>query len=170
MERRKPTAVPEARQRRGFKMKQLFSLHAGSGRLVLVALCALLMCRCASTTLTSLTDGGLPDGGSTADAGPDAGEVAVILTIDNYQGWCTVSVEGDAGYRPMAAFVVGTVVQLDASPLPGYVWGYWTGTDGDGGSGDRNMATTVTMNTSKQVVACCPQSPPAAQVCPSPIP
>ena len=71
---------------------------------------------------------------------------------------------------PLAALVVGSVAQLDASPQPGYVWGYWTGTDGDTGSGDDNMATTVTMNRNKQVVACCPQSPPAAQICASPIP
>ena len=45
---------------------------------------------------------------------------------------------------PLAALVVGSVAQLDASPQPGYVWGYWTGTDGDTGSGDHNMATTVT--------------------------
>ena len=93
-----------------------------------------------------------------------------VKTLTNYQNWCTLTVDGDGGYMPLAALVVGSVAQLDASPQPGYVWGYWTGTDGDTGSGDHNMATTVTMNRNKQVVACCPQSPPAAQICASPIP
>jgi hypothetical protein len=130
---------------------------------LLVPFCV-LVCGCASTTLTAA------DSGTTADAGPDGGEVAVLLTIDDYQNWCTVAVDGDGGYRPQAAFVVGSVVQLDASPQAGYGWGYWTGTDGDTGSGDRNMSTTVTMNVAKQVVACCPQPSPAAQICPSPMP
>jgi hypothetical protein len=154
----------EASKRRGFNMRQRLSVDTGWGsRAGLVCLC-LLASSCASTTLTAV------DGGPTADAGPDGGEVVVILTLTNYQNWCIVTVDGDGGYIPMAAFVVGSVVQLDASPQPGYVWGYWTGTAGDTGSGDHNMATTVTMNTGKQVVACCPQSPPAAQICPSPTP
>jgi hypothetical protein len=119
---------------------------------------------CASATLTAV------DGGPKPDAGPDGGNVAVILTVSNYLNWCNVTVDGDGGYIPMAAFVVGTVVDLDASPKTGYVWGYWTGTDGDTGSGDHNMATTVTMTANKEVIACCPASPPAAQTCPSPTP
>lgn len=145
-------------------MRQRLGGDNGSRHLAGLASFCLLVFGCASTTLTAA------DGGPTADAGPDGGEVAVILTITNYQNWCNVTVDGDGGYRPMAAFVIGTVVQLDASPQPGYVWGYWTGTAGDTGSGDPNMATTVTMNADKQVVACCPQSPPAAQICPSPTP
>ncbi len=96
--------------------------------------------------------------------------MAVLLTITNYLDWCSITVDGDGGYIPTAAYLVGTVVDLDASPKPGYVWGYWNGTDGDTGSGDPKMATTVTMTASKEVFACCPQSPPAAQICPSPMP
>jgi hypothetical protein len=119
---------------------------------------------CGPVTLSAV------DGGPKPDGGPDGGNVAVILTLSNYLDWCTVTVNGDGGYQPMAAYVVGTVVDLDASPKAGYVWGYWDGTDGDMGSGDPKMATTVTMTTSKEVFACCPQPSPAAQICPSPMP
>jgi hypothetical protein len=160
LQRRK--AVGPCRKTKGTNMRQRLAMDTRRGPAAGLVSLFLLVCGCASATLTAV------DGGP--DAGPDGGQVAVILTITNYQSWCAITVDGDGGYMPIAAFVVGSVVQLDAAPQPGYVWGYWTGTAGDTGSGDRNMATTVTMNTSKQVVACCPQSPPAAQICPSPIP
>jgi Divergent InlB B-repeat domain len=143
----------------GFNMRpRPLPVDQARARSACFSLFCLLAWGCASATLTA------------ADAGPDGGNVAAILTISSYQNWCSVTVDGDGGYIPMAAFVVGAVVDLDASPKPGYVWGYWTGTDGDTGSGDRNMATTVTMSVNKEVVACCPQSPPAAQTCPTPMP
>jgi hypothetical protein len=145
-------------------MTPRFASELGYQRIVGVGLLCLLAWGCASETLSSADSGPKPD------SGPDGGSVAVILTITNYLDWCAVTVDGDGGYIPMAAFVVGTVVDLDASAKAGYVWGYWTGTDGDTGSGDRSMSTTVTMTTSKAVVACCPQPPPAAQVCPTPMP
>ncbi len=144
----------------GFNLRPRPSVDVGYERISGLSLFCLLAWGCASATLTAA------DGGSN----PDGGNVAVILTLSNYSDWCSVTVDGDGGYIPMAAFVVGAVVDLDASPKPGYVWGYWTGTDGDTGGGDRNMSTTVTMTTNKEVVACCPQSPPAAQTCPTPMP
>jgi Divergent InlB B-repeat domain len=145
-------------------MKWPLRLDMGTGRVAFLLSLCLLGWGCSSVTLTST------DAGPNLDAGPDGGNVAVILTISDYLNWCSVTVNGDGGYIPMAAFVVGSVVQLDASPKPAYVWGYWTGTDGDTGSGDTKMATTVTMDASKEVVACCPQAPPATQTCPRPIP
>jgi Divergent InlB B-repeat domain len=150
-----------ARERKKFT-KRPQSRALGWGHCVGLLLLCLLASGCSSVTLTAV------DGGP--DAGPDGGNLAVILTVSDYLNWCNVTVDGDGGYMPQAAFVLGTVVDLDASPKTGYVWGYWTGTDGDTGSGDPNLATTVTMNVSKEVVACCPQSPPAAQICPTPMP
>jgi hypothetical protein len=163
MKSRQARAVGLKLHRRGFNVRQALFGDAAKGLLALAVVCSVLGGGCDSTTLTRV------DGGPT-DGGPDGGNQAVILTIGDYQNWCTVTVDGDGGYRPMAAFVLGSVVQLSASPQPGYVWGYWTGTDGDSGHGDTNQATTVTMNANKQVVACCPEAPPAAQTCPSPMP
>jgi hypothetical protein len=147
---------PAGRERKKFTQRP-HRRAVGWGCCVSLFLLCLLASGCSSATLTAV------------DGGPDGGNVAVILTISDYLNWCNVTVDGDGGYMPMAAFVVGAVVDLDASPKTGYVWGYWTGTDRDTGSGDPNMATTVTMTTSKEVVACCPQSPPAAQICPTPM-
>ena len=55
-----------------------------------------------------------------------------------------------------------------AAPNSIFVWGYWTGTDGDTAAGhDTRMTTTVTMTSDKTVVACCPDPPPAAPTCPT---
>jgi hypothetical protein len=131
----------------------------------LASLFALLTCQCGS----SMQNGQVGADTTNTDAGPDGGQEAFILTIINYNDGCSITEDGSP-YRPMSAAVAGTVVALNATPVPGYSWGYWTGTDGDTGSNDANMATTVTMNANKQVVACCPLAPPSAQVCPTPMP
>jgi hypothetical protein len=91
----------------------------------------------------------------------------VTLTISDYLAWCTVT-EQSAAYSMTKTFPKGTVVSLDAMPVSSaFVWGYWTGTDGDtSGTHDTNMMTTVTMTTDKTVLACCPDPPPASQTCP----
>lgn len=78
------------------------------------------------------------------------------LTIDNFLAWCSISENGAAGYSPSAVFNQGTVVTLNAAPVTGFIWGHWTGTDGDAGAGDTNQATTVTMKADRAVLACCP--------------
>ncbi len=164
------------------KMRHLPVPSAAWRRFALAGLLSVGTWRCATSTQDPLTDGGssldagLPtDGGSSVDAGMpsdggfDAGQQVYILTIANYLNWCSITGLGDAGYLPTAAFIAGTVVPLEASPLPGYVWGYWTGTDGADGGHDLNMHTTVTMDANKQVDACCPQEG-GAPVCPTPMP
>ncbi len=153
-------------QKEGISMRQLRARAAGWRALALVL--AAVVCGCGAST-DNASDSGPNDSSPNADAGPDGGQAVYILTVTNYLNWCSISREGDAGYLPTAAFLPGTVVPLDASPLPGYVWGYWTGTDGADGGHDLNMDTTVTMDASKQVVACCPQQG-GAPTCPVPMP
>ena len=165
-------------------MNQRLARHAACTALTRLAFLCILSVGCgssmkngqASSDLTSgsTTDGGglATDGGdATLDAGlgPDGGQGAALLNIIDYNNGCSITEDGGA-YRLISAFVVGSVVALDATPLPGYAWGYWTGTDFDGGGMDVKLATTVTMNENKLVVACCPTALPAAQVCPTPIP
>jgi hypothetical protein len=90
------------------------------------------------------------------------------LTLNNYLAWCSITEDGTALSPPMTtqsmSFPAGTVVDLTAAPLTGFVWGYWTGTDS--ASPDTNMSATVTMSADKTVLACCPDPPPASQTCP----
>jgi len=80
-----------------------------------------------------------------------------VLSIDDYLNWCSITENGVA-YRPSERFEVGAVVSLEAAAVPGFAWGYWTGTDGANGSEDMNPSATVTMNASKSVFACCPSA------------
>ncbi len=159
-------------------MDQQLSPHAAWRGLTLVTFLCLGPVGCGSSmqngqASSELISGSTPDGGdSTSDAGlpgTDGGQAAALLSIINYNNGCSITEDGGA-FRLMSAFAIGSVVALEATPLQGYAWGYWTGTDFDGGSMDVNMATTVTMNGDKLVVACCPTAPPAAQVCPTPMP
>ena len=151
-------------------MRHLLPFEPGRKGLTLVVLLSLLVCRCGSPMGTPGGADTTTDGGSTSDAGPNGGQAAFILNIINYNNGCSVTEDGGT-YTPMAAFVAGSHVGLHATPVAGQAWGYWTGTDGDTGSShDSNMATTVTMDANKQVLACCPSAPPAAQVCPTPMP
>jgi len=108
--------------------------------------------------------------GGTGGAGGDGGAVTYTLTVQNYLDWCDVTENGTAypaAVPPAMSFAPGTVVHLSAAPNSIFVWGYWTGTDGDTGAGhDTGMTTTVTMTSDKTVVACCPDPPPAAPTCP----
>jgi hypothetical protein len=92
----------------------------------------------------------------------DGFEILFTLTINNFEAWCTVSVDGSTPLAaiPTASYRIGTVVDLSGQPANmEFVWGYWTGTDGDTGSShDHNQTTTVTMTTDKSVLACCPIS------------
>jgi len=77
------------------------------------------------------------------------------LTIDNYLGWCSVTVNGTA-YAGPRTFPEGTVAALhgDTANATLFVWGFWTRTDH--GDHDTMMSTTVTMTANKTVFACCP--------------
>jgi hypothetical protein len=77
------------------------------------------------------------------------------LTIDDFLAWCSIQ-ENGATYNEFTVFNQGTVVDLNAGPVTGFIWGHWTGTDGDSGSGDTNQVTTVTMKSDRTVIACCP--------------
>jgi len=98
---------------------------------------------------------------ATAHAAIDADDIFLngfeqfTLTIDNILAWCSINENGEA-YSPSEVFNQGTVVDLNAAPLTGFIWGHWTGTDGDTGSGDTNQTTTVTMTSDRAVTACCP--------------
>jgi hypothetical protein len=103
------------------------------------------------------------------DGGGD-GPLLYTLTVQNYLDWCDITENGSAypaAVPPAMSFAPGTVVHLGAAPNSIFVWGYWTGTDGDTGAApDTSMTTTVTMTSNKTVVACCPDPPPAAPTCP----
>jgi len=82
------------------------------------------------------------------------------LTISNYLGWCSVSINSGApssGLTISDSFADGTVVPVHGAPAENiYIWGYWTGTDADQGSHDTNADTLVTMGADRGVGACCP--------------
>jgi hypothetical protein len=123
-------------------------------------------------TLGLASMGGCSSSSSTAtkDSGAGDGPLMYTLTVSNYLDWCDVTENGTtypASVPPVMSFAPGTVVNLSAVPNAIFVWGYWTGTDGDTGAGhDMNMATTVTMTSDKTVAVCCPDPPPAAPTCP----
>ena len=107
-----------------------------------------------AVVLAVLTCCGSPAMPSAAGDSPDGG--CCVLSIDNYLNWCSIT-ENGVPFSSSETFDAGTVVNLEAAPLAGFVWGYWTGTDGATGGEDLHMSTTVTMNASKAVLACCPQ-------------
>jgi hypothetical protein len=105
--------------------------------------------------------------GPPVDAGCPGCASTQLLFVNDYSDWCVVTVNGaPLNASGSYAFDAGTVVDLDATPIPPFVWAYWLGTDGATGSGghDVNMATTVTMNAERDVFACC-QDLLTGQVC-----
>ena len=98
----------------------------------------------------------------------DGFEVLVTLTVDDYLGWCTVAVGSLAPSASQTLSLterLGSIVNVDAQPNVGFIWGYWTGTDGDTSAAhDRNESTMVTMTADKTVLACCPFA--AEPMCP----
>jgi len=126
-----------------------------------------------SGTGGSVGTGGSPGTGGAATGGQDGaadGPVLYTLTVQNYLDWCNVTEDGTAyplSAPPVMSFPPGTVVNLNATAGASFVWGYWTGTDGDQTAGhDKSMTTTVTMTSNKTILACCPFPPPASQTCP----
>jgi hypothetical protein len=119
------------------------------------------------------TGGSTGTGGTTGTGGRDGaadGPGVYTLTVQNYLDWCDVTENGTVypvSVPPVMSFAPGTVVNLNAAAATGFVWGYWTGTDGDTTSThDKSMATTVTMTSNKTILACCPFPPPSSQTCP----
>jgi hypothetical protein len=120
-----------------------------------------------SLTLGCASNSSPTDGTGAAGTG---GPVTYTLTVQNYLNWCDVTENGTtypASVPPVMSFAPGTVVDLNAVAGQFFVWGYWTGTDGDTTAAhDTNMTTTVTMTSNKTILACCPDPPPASQTCP----
>jgi hypothetical protein len=112
--------------------------------LLFPAMALLLLC-CGSS-------GRPPGAAATTAPGP-----CCVLSIDDYLTSCSIT-ENGVPYSASESFDVGTVVSLEAAALPGFAWGYWTGTDGANGGQDINFSATVTMNASKSVFACCPSA------------
>jgi hypothetical protein len=115
--------------------------------------------------------GGRPPGTGGASTPTDAASDApdtVTLTITNSDNWCTYAEGTNAPQVSSGSFVVpkGSVVSLSATPSSGFVFGYWTGTDGTDGGKDTQNATTVTMDSDKTVAVCCP--PQASPTIPCP--
>jgi hypothetical protein len=132
---------------------------------------------CGSSNTTTGSGGSVGTGGSTGTGGATGGQdgaadgpVLYTLTVQNYLDWCNVAENGTVypvSAPPVTSFAPGTVVNLSATAGASFVWGYWTGTDGDTTSAhDTSMATTVTMTSNKTILACCPFPPPASQTCP----
>ena len=142
-----------------------------------------LIAGCGSTTPGSGTGGSVGTGGSPGTGGATGtggagttgrdgaadGPVLYTLTVQNYLDWCDVTEDGTVyplSAPPVMSFPPSTVVNLNATPGATFVWGYWTGTDGDKTSGHgKNMTTAVTMTSNKTILACCPFPPPASQTC-----
>jgi hypothetical protein len=107
---------------------------------------------------------------SSSNTTPTDGPVLYTLTVQNYLDWCDVTENGTvypASAPPVTSFAAGAVVNLNATAGSAFVWGYWTGTDGDTTSAhDTSMSTTVMMTSNKTILACCPFPPPASQTCP----
>ena len=104
---------------------------------------------------------GIASAQDTGDEIFDGGfDFTATLTISNYLSWCTVEV-GNLAPTGGPTFTIserlGATVFVDANPKAGFVWGYWTGTDGDTTDAhDENQLTTVTMTSDKSLLACCP--------------
>ena len=122
---------------------------------------------CSSSTGTGGSGGSPGTGGQ--DGAAD-GPVLYTLTVQNYLDWCDVTENGTVypvSAPPVMSFAPGTVVNVNAVAATGFVWGYWTGTDGDTTSAhDTSMTTAVTMTSNRTILACCPFPPPASQTCP----
>ncbi|HVV52039.1 MAG TPA: hypothetical protein VHO06_20390, partial [Polyangia bacterium] len=106
--------------------------------------------------------GGAAGATGTTDAGAD-GPPMYKLSVANYLDWCDVTENGTTYVEsapPDMTFAPGTVVHLNAVANRIFVWGFWTGTDGDTSAAhDTSMTTTVTMTSDKTIEACCPEPP-----------
>lgn len=92
---------------------------------------------------------------------PNGLEAPFTLTITNDVAWCSVTIDGGLPASTgiiTASIFPGIVAQLHADPLPGFIWGFWNGTDD--GNGYTVQDTTVTMTSDLGVEVCCPIPPP----------
>jgi hypothetical protein len=96
-------------------------------------------------------------GSPTGVAAATTPSACCVLSIQDYMNWCSIT-ENGVPYSASESFDAGVVVSLEAVALPGFAWGYWTGTDGASGGQDMNFSATVTMNASKSILACCPSA------------
>jgi len=103
--------------------------------------------------------GATPDAPAAATPDAPSGTSTFTLTIDNYLGWCSITVNGGMAFTDMTksfTLPASSHAQLhgDTSDSIYFVWGFWSGTDA--GDHDASKSTTVTMTGDKTVRACCP--------------
>ncbi len=104
-----------------------------------------------------------------SDGGAGDGAILYKLTIDDYANWCSVMVQ-DGGASTLTPqtfqFAPSTLVSLHADKASSsFVWGYWKGTNPDGGN-DTTIATSITMTANKSIQACCPLTSSPTTPCP----
>jgi hypothetical protein len=104
-----------------------------------------------------------------SDGGAGDGAILYTLTIDDYANWCSVIVQ-DGGASTLTPqtfqFAPSTLVSLFADTAGStFVWGYWKGTNPDGGN-DTTMSTGITMTGDKNIQACCPLKASPKTPCP----
>ncbi|HEY1960196.1 MAG TPA: hypothetical protein VGH28_31520 [Polyangiaceae bacterium] len=115
---------------------------------------------------SSKTDGSTSDG-STGDAATDATSNQLTLTIQDYLGWCNVTVNDagpNIGTAQTYAFDPDASVALhgDTANASLFYWGYW-GNVNDGGmlsDGGQDINKDVNFNITGNVTlhACCPDN------------
>jgi hypothetical protein len=120
---------------------------------------------------SSKSDGSTSDGstsdGSTGDAATDATSNQLTLTIQDYLGWCNVTVNDagpNTGTAQTYAFGPDASVALhgDTANATLFYWGYW-GNVNDGGmlsDGGQDINKDVNFNITGNVTlhACCPDN------------
>ena len=91
---------------------------------------------------------------------PDMVTPMFTLTIDNYIGWCDVTVNSgsvSSMSTETVMFPANASVNLHAQPNSIFVWGYWVDTDAPN-THITNMSTSITMTHDKTMHVCCPDS------------
>jgi hypothetical protein len=122
----------------------------------------------------SPSDAPASDGSDASDAASetstdasDGGITQVTLTVNDYIGWCKVTVNGGTSSTSGVQtymFAPNTVVtaQGDTASVSSFYWGYWGNVAADGGlaDGGEDLSKTVTFTITSDVTlnACCPDN------------
>ena len=142
---------------------------------------AMVMCACGSDSKTKIdapATGDAPHDGKAidaklADAPLDGPPGTFLLTVKNFQNWCSVSVDGGSASAAPAqnVFVLPGAIPLTATKASGLFEvgsNMWHHTDGDTGSGEKgnwsttdpttatSSATVTVGSAAKCVWVCCP--------------
>jgi hypothetical protein len=131
---------------------------------IAVAACAGVACSSSSTT----GSGGTGEGSGTGTGeGSGTGGACDTLTVNNFESWCSVAVNGEAAStsaKQTVCVASGTKVSLVAKPAPNFILGsapWVSGTTGQGtetgGTGSGGTSTnSVTVTGATCVAVCCP--------------